>query len=110
MKTHSKYFGIEKMALILGVTASGYYSYCSRDPSKHEQEDKRWLGLIMAIFKNSRETYGRVRIHKELREMGEIWVLLQIFLLALKIPKRFSLGALMPQDRKIAQRLSYLQH
>ena len=54
MKTNSEYFGIEKMVLMLGVTVSGYYSYCKRGPSKHKQEDKRLLELIMAIFKENR--------------------------------------------------------
>lgn len=72
MKSYAGSFGIAEMAIIFGVTASGYYSYCRRGPSKYVEEDKRLLGLIKSIFAESRGTYGRVRMCKDLRKRGEI--------------------------------------
>lgn len=72
MKAYAHDFSIAEMAAIFGVTTSGYYSYCRRGPSQYVEEDKRLLGLIRNIFKESRATYGRMRMREALLEIGEI--------------------------------------
>ena len=72
MKEHADRYSIVEMAKILGVTSSGYYSYCGRGVSQQTLTDLRLLEKIKAIFISSRETYGRYRIYIELKKLGEV--------------------------------------
>ena len=58
------------MARLLGVSRSGYYKYCNKQPSKWQQENALLLQTIRAIFMMSRQTYGSPRIHAELKSQG----------------------------------------
>jgi transposase InsO family protein len=53
-----------------GVTRSGYYGWCCREPSVHARQDERLLGRIRAIFEASEGTYGSPRIHAALQQAG----------------------------------------
>lgn len=57
------------MCLILKVSRSGFYAWCNRKESRRKREDKKLLQRIKSIFYDSRETYGCVRIVKELIKM-----------------------------------------
>lgn len=55
----------------LAVSASGFYGWCHRAPSRRRCDDG-WLKLnIAAIHKRSRQTYGSPRIQAELRSHGQ---------------------------------------
>jgi putative transposase len=59
------------MRRVLGVSTSGYYAWLKRPPSTRAHRDAELGGRIMAIHAGSRGTYGRPRIHAELKEQGE---------------------------------------
>ena len=58
------------MCRVLEVSASGYYAWRNRRPSKRAQENGVLVGRIKAIHVRSRETYGSPRIHAELKADG----------------------------------------
>jgi transposase InsO family protein len=59
------------MCRVLEVSASGYYAWVKREPSKRAREDEVLRKKIEAIHSESRGTYGRPRVHAELKEEGE---------------------------------------
>ena len=63
-------FPIERMCGLLDVSASGYYSWRSRDPSRRQLDDMVYLAHIRAHFATSNGTYGSPRMHAELRDQG----------------------------------------
>jgi len=56
------------MAKDLGVSRSGYYAWLIRKPSRHENEDRELLRLIIQIFEENKSRYGSPRIWRELVE------------------------------------------
>jgi putative transposase len=58
------------MCRVLGISASGYYAWVKREPSKRACEDAVLRQRIEAIHSESRGTYGRPRVHAELKEDG----------------------------------------
>ena len=59
------------MCAVLGVSASGYYTWARRPESPHAQRDRRLKALVRASFEASRQRYGSPRIHEDLREQQE---------------------------------------
>jgi putative transposase len=55
---------------MLEVSASGYYAWRSREPSKRARADAMLAAEIRAIHAHSRATYGVPRVHAELRAQG----------------------------------------
>lgn len=53
----------------LGVSTSGFYAWLVRPPSAHKRRDEELSTKINAIHVGSRETYGRPRVHVELRDV-----------------------------------------
>lgn len=58
------------MSRILKVSASGYYAWLNRKPSKRQQEQARLEIEIKAAHKRTRETFGSERLQKELLSNG----------------------------------------
>jgi putative transposase len=58
------------MCRVLGISTSGYYAWADRPPSKRAREDEVLRKRIEAIHRQSRGTYGRPRVHAELKEEG----------------------------------------
>jgi len=58
------------MCRVLGVSRSGYYAWSGRPPSARSVADALLRERIEAIHKKSSGTYGRPRIHAELKEEG----------------------------------------
>jgi transposase InsO family protein len=71
MKAHKDKYPIEKMAKLLKVSKSGYYSYAKRPLSKRAQEDQRLIEKIKRVYEEGRKVYGSPRIHRELKKTGE---------------------------------------
>ena len=67
MKSHSNEFSIERMAKVLDVSRSGYYSYIKRKPSKRSQSNQFLLEEIKMIHNENRMVYGSPRIHAALQ-------------------------------------------
>lgn len=64
-------FRVSAMCQALRVHRSGYYAWLHRPHSRRAREDERLLGLIRQSWEESDQTYGSVRVHRDLREMGE---------------------------------------
>ena len=71
MKAHQAEFPLTAMCRVLGLSTSGYYDWLKRPPSERERRDEALQGRIEAVWRDSRETYGRPRIHAALRARGE---------------------------------------
>lgn len=63
-------YSIPFMSRILKVSASGYYAWLSRKPSKRQQEQERLEMEVKAAHKRTRETFGPDRLQKELLSYG----------------------------------------
>jgi transposase InsO family protein len=70
MKAHQAAHAIPSLARVLGVSASGYYAWVKRRPSRRAVQDADLLERIRAFHRASRGTYGTPRIHRDLRDVG----------------------------------------
>jgi putative transposase len=61
---------VRRMCRLLGVSPSGYYAWRTREPSLRVRVDGELTEQIVAIHTKSRQTYGVLRIHAELRAAG----------------------------------------
>lgn len=71
MEAHKDKYPIKKMAKMLKVSKSGYYSHVKRPVSKRTQEDQRLIKKIKQVYLEGRNVYGSPRIHRELKKTGE---------------------------------------
>lgn len=71
MYDHRREFRVEKMAVVLKCSRSGYYRWVRNGfGGQKYQEQETLLSQILAVFKKSRKTYGARRISKELKRSG----------------------------------------
>jgi transposase InsO family protein len=63
-------YPVPLMGRIMSVSASGYYAWLYRPPSKHAQEEMRLEVEIKAAHKRTRETYGPERLQHDMAEHG----------------------------------------
>jgi transposase InsO family protein len=68
---HRVEFPIRRMCVVLGVSASGYYAWRRRTPSRRAVADAALAVHIRAVFAESQQTYGSPRIHVELVAQGQ---------------------------------------
>lgn len=61
---------VRMLCRVFGVSVSGYYAWCSRPPSARAVHDLDLTRAIRRIHEASRGTYGRPRVHAELRYEG----------------------------------------
>jgi putative transposase len=54
---------VTKMCRALGVSTSGFYAWCEREPSERAKADAQLTLKIHAIHEQSRSTYGVPRVH-----------------------------------------------
>jgi len=71
IKNHSGEFPVKKMAEVLQVSKSRYYSWL-KEPSVKIIKDQYLEPKIMKIFETNRETYGSPRISDALKDEGII--------------------------------------
>jgi hypothetical protein len=55
---------------VLAVSRSGYYAWCTRQPSQREREDARLEAEIRAAHTRSRGTFGPERLQRDLASYG----------------------------------------
>lgn len=70
MKKQRFDFPVWLMCRILNVTASGYYAWLNRPPSRRQRDDGRLAIEIRVAHKRTRETYGPERLQKDLAANG----------------------------------------
>ena len=70
MKAHQAAHSIPTLCRVLAVSASGYYEWRKRRPSRRTIDDQRLLEQIRIYHRASRGTYGAPRIQRDLREAG----------------------------------------
>lgn len=63
-------YSVPLMCRIYGVSASGYYAWLGRPPSKRTQEDTRLEVEIKAAHQHTRETYGAERLKEDMADNG----------------------------------------
>ncbi len=61
---------VRRLCELLEVSSAGYYEWRSRPRSSRSTQDERLRAEIVRVHMASRKTYGRPRIHAELREQG----------------------------------------
>jgi putative transposase len=59
------------MCKLLCVSRSGYYQWLNRPPSAREEKHKVLLKTIQNTFADSRQTYGRRRVHRQIVAQGQ---------------------------------------
>lgn len=74
MRTHQATYSVSLMTRVLEVSPSGYYAWCSRQPSKRAREDAQLTERIRYYHERSRGTYGAPRIHADLREEDHLQI------------------------------------
>ena len=72
IREHARQFQIEVMCRVLKVSRSGYYGWVQRPQSIRAAQNRRLLAHIKAVHGWSRRTYGRRRVHVQLRREGVI--------------------------------------
>lgn len=70
MADHSHRFPILKMSKVFRVSASGYYRWLNRPPSKRARENMRLRESIRLVWVRSKGIYGAPRIYQELLRRG----------------------------------------
>lgn len=61
---------VQKMAKVLEVSVSGYYSWKYREERAHSRMDKALIEQIREIQKLHKRRYGSPRMYEELKDRG----------------------------------------
>ena len=67
-RTH---YPVRQLCAVLQVSASGFYAWLKRKPSRRAQANAALAERIRAVHARSRQTYGYLRVQAELRACGE---------------------------------------
>jgi transposase InsO family protein len=70
MSEHQAVFPLARMCQVLHVSASGYYAWRKRVPSRRAEANAALTEQIRDIHQASRQTYGSPRVHAALRRRG----------------------------------------
>ncbi|MDY6933902.1 MAG: IS3 family transposase [Spirochaetota bacterium] len=68
MRDHSGKFPVKKMAEVLGVSRSRYYSYLKNPMNRYKMDYEDLNVIIQEIYEANRRLYGSPRIFRELRK------------------------------------------
>jgi putative transposase len=63
-------YPVSLLCRCLGVSRSGFYAWASRGPSARVQQDTRLIAQLRLAHADSRQTYGRPRLCRALRDRG----------------------------------------
>jgi transposase InsO family protein len=72
VKKHSDIWPVKLQCKVLGVSASGYYAWLKRQPSKRAVANQNLLSDIRRIHWDSHKRYGSPRVHAALRAEGQL--------------------------------------
>jgi transposase InsO family protein len=99
------------MCRVFGVSRSRYYAQLKAGPTKRQREDQALLADIKTAFDDSDQTYGVVRIRRELGDQGtrvgknRVWRLMKQHGLRVKTTKRFKITTNSDHKRPVASNL-----
>lgn len=71
IQEHRGRWPVQAMCNVLGVARSGYYAWRSRPISSQAQRRLKLAEHIRRVHRDSRETYGSPRVHRQLQADGE---------------------------------------
>jgi transposase InsO family protein len=71
IRAQQSQFPITALCRVLEVSRAGYYAWRTRPESSRGPADRALLARIRAVQQASRGTYGRRRVHAQLRAQGE---------------------------------------
>ena len=64
-------YPVRVLCRTLEVSRAGFYAWHTRPPAPRTQQDQRRGVEIQAIHTETRQRYGRPRVHAELRDRGQ---------------------------------------
>jgi putative transposase len=64
-------YPVRRLCAALRVSVSGFYAWLKRAPSRRAQANAALSERIRQVHERSRQTYGYLRVHAELRVQGE---------------------------------------
>lgn len=70
IRNNEAYFQVQLMCEILGVSRSGYYTFCGRAASDRQKANQTLDTQIKKIYSVHKGRYGTPRIYRELRAQG----------------------------------------
>ncbi len=70
MKAYQAKYTIAMMCRVLEVSPSGFYAWLKRTPSARRRSDLLLGDHVEALYLQSRSTYGRPRLHADLKDEG----------------------------------------
>ena len=70
MRANQATHSIATMCRVLDVSASGFYAWKKRGPSRRALDDASLLEDLRAFHRASRGTYGAPRLHRDFRAAG----------------------------------------
>lgn len=65
-------YPVQRLCAVLQVSASGFYDWLKRQPSRRAEANAQLSARIRDIHQHSRQTYGYLRVHAELRACGQV--------------------------------------
>jgi hypothetical protein len=78
IRRHEQAYAVGRMCTLLRICHSSYYAWKKRKPSQREQENQALIEHIRRIHKLSRKTYGSPRVHAQLRNVGRLFLTLNL--------------------------------
>jgi putative transposase len=72
IRTEKAFHPVAALCHVLGVSRSGYYAWESRGPSATAKRRSQLGMKVRAVHTKSRGAYGSPRVHRELRNQGEV--------------------------------------
>ena len=70
IEEHRDLFSVSRMCRQLNVSRTGYCQWRTREPSDRSRANERLDAQVAAIHRASRRSYGRERIHRQMRDQG----------------------------------------
>lgn len=70
MKQYAKQMGVDRLCRLAGISRSGYYEWLNRGEGVRQKANRTLLVLITAAHHESHQTYGAIRVYRELKDQG----------------------------------------
>jgi putative transposase len=87
------HYPVRALCRALSVAPSGFFAWCHRGPSARAHLDQALLSHLRIVHAESRQTYGRPRVHRALRAIG-------IRIGERRVRRLMRLGGLEPRHRR----------